>query len=138
MIILDTNIISEIMKKSPSLHVMQWFDQQVPHNLFITISTIAEVNYGLQVLASGKKRNHLQAAFDQSIQQAFAYRVLSFDEDSAIFYGKLMAHRKKLGRPLSVCDGQIAAIACTHGFAVATRNMKDFYDCNIELINPFS
>ena len=81
---------------------------------------------------------HLEDRFEQFIVKAFASRILNFDESAARVYGELRAYRKKIGRPLSDFDGQIAAIARTHGFSLATRNVKDFEHCLVELVNPFS
>ena len=137
MIILDTNIISEMMKPLPSSTVIVWLDQQDASALYITTITIAEIAYGLHALPVGARRQLLEDAFHQTMIEAFEYRILSFDESSAHVYGQLMANRKKIGRPLSILDGQIAAIAHANGFAVATRNTSDFSDCGLSLINPF-
>ncbi|EKD53836.1 MAG: hypothetical protein ACD_60C00149G0035 [uncultured bacterium] len=137
MILLDTNIISEMMKQSPSIKILKWIDQQEVIDLFITTITIAEISYGIYALPKGNRRSLIENSFNQAIQESFKHRILSFDEASAHFYGKLMAHRKKLGRPLSILDGQIAAIALTQGAAIATRNVRDFAHCNLDLINPF-
>ena len=137
MIILETNIISEMMKSSPSLSVMAWIDQQHASDLFITTISIAEIAYGLRVLPIGKRRKMLEDAFYQSIRQAFEYRILNFDALAADRYGQLMADRKKLGKPLGVLDGQIAAIASINQLKIATRNIFDFSDCGLDLINPF-
>ncbi len=137
MILIDTNIISEMMKTTPSNAVVSWFDRQKTTELFITSITIAEISYGLNILSEGKRRNSLETVFNKAIVNAFKHRILSFDENAAHFYGKIMGQRKELGRPLSVLDGQIAAIARAHGFSIATRNIRDFSDCELTLINPF-
>ncbi len=137
MIILDTNIISEMMKSLPSLNVMAWIDQQNPCDLFVTTITIAEIVYGLRVLPVGKRRKMLEDAFYKSISLAFEHRVLGFDALAADRYGHLMADRKQIGKPLSILDGQIAAIAHINHFKIATRNISDFSDCGLALINPF-
>jgi len=137
MIILDTNIISELMKAIPDQHVTTWLDQQDPMTLFTSSITIAEILYGIGVLPEGKRRDYLENAFDHVLIDAFKYRILTFDASAAHMYGKLMGKRKKLGHPLSVLDGQIAAIANTNQMKLATRNTRDFCDCELELINPF-
>jgi predicted nucleic acid-binding protein len=137
MIILDTNVISEMMKPSPSHHVVKWFDQQDSTQLFITTITIAEISYGLSVLPKGNRRVVLEDAFNKAIVEAFEHRLLAFDAAPAYRYGAVMGQRKELGRPLSILDGQIASIALTHGSMLATRNVKDFLDCGLDLINPF-
>lgn len=137
MILLDTNVISELMKLTPSPSVLDWLDQQESSQLYITTITIAEISYGLNVLPQGNRRSLLEDAFKKAMLEAFKHRVLSFDEVAAHFYGKIMAQRKELGRPLSVPDGQIIAIARVHEAVVVTRNTRDFDDCGLELINPF-
>lgn len=135
--LIDTNIISEMMKPEPTTKVIEWIDAQDVMQLHIAATTIAEITYGLQVLADGKRRHFLEQAFKKAINESFKNRILSFDEAAAHCYGNIMGRRKELGRPMSILDGQIAAIALTHGCALATRNIKDFQDCDLELINPF-
>ena len=138
MIILDTNIISEMMKPSPSRNVILWLDQQETTRLYITTITIAEIAYGLNSLPVGNRKNLLSEAFSKTILTAFENRIFSFDEPDAYLYGKIMADRKIRGRPLSVPDGQISAIARSRGCTVATRNLTDFADCGINVVNPFA
>ncbi|MBY0545376.1 MAG: type II toxin-antitoxin system VapC family toxin [Gammaproteobacteria bacterium] len=137
MIILDTNVISEMMKSEPSIKVLDWLDRQEITQLFVTTITIAEISYGLDVLPKGKRKTALEVAFHTTLLEAFNYRILSFDEIAAHQYGKIMGQRKKTGHPLSILDGQICAIASAHDAAIATRNIRDFVDCDVELINPF-
>ena len=89
-------------------------------------------------MPDGERRRLLSDRFEQFLGAAFASRILSFDEDAARAYGEIRGYRRELGRPMSAFDGQIAAIAKTRGFAIATRNIRDFADCGLELINPFS
>lgn len=137
MILIDTNIISELMKPVPDAIVIEWIDRQEISQLFISTITIAEISYGLNVLPEGNRRNDLERSFNNAILEAFENRILAFDESAAYNYGKIMSYRKKLGQPMGVPDGQIAAIASTHNAAVATRNVRDFINCGLELINPF-
>ncbi|CAN5366884.1 type II toxin-antitoxin system VapC family toxin [soil metagenome] len=137
MIILDTNIISEIMKPTPAANVISWINQQQATQLFITTITIAEIVYGLNTMPQGKRRSLLEDAFNKAIAAAFKHRILAFEETSAHLYGTIMSRRKALGRPLNILDGQIAAMALAYKAIVATRNTKDFTDCNLELLNPF-
>ena len=138
MIILDTNILAEFMSPPPSETVVEWLNTQDPMSLYITSISIGEVCYGLQAMPEGKRRRLLEDRFEQFMVTAFASRILNFDEPAARVYGELRAYRKKIGRPLSDFDGQIAAIARTHGFSLATRNVRDFEHCLVELIDPFS
>ncbi|MDP2878127.1 MAG: type II toxin-antitoxin system VapC family toxin [Sulfuricella sp.] len=137
MIVVDTNVISEVMHPQPSPAVLNWLNAQDGNQLFITTVTLAEVGYGLRILPDGQRRWQLHSRFEQFIAQAFEERVLDFTASAACAYAEIMGHRKEVGHPMSLPDGQIASIAYAHGFAVATRNIKDFEDCGLELINPF-
>ena len=138
MILLDTNVVSEVMKVSPAEVVLNWLNQQESSALYVSTITIGEIAYGLRILPDGKRRAALSDKFEQFIAQAFAQRVVDYDEPAARVYGEIMGVRKESGRPMSVPDGQIAAIArCSH-LAVATRNVADFEACGVELIDPFA
>lgn len=137
MILLDTNIISEMMKPVPHANVLHWIDSQEVTQLFVSAITLAEISYELNVLPEGQRRNSLENAFRQAILLSFTGRILPFDEAAAHHYGKIMGHRKEAGKPMGVPDGQIAAIARSRNAAVATRNLKDFKECEVQLINPF-
>ncbi len=137
MIIIDTNIVSEVMRREPLPVVLDWFNSQNSQFLFITTITQAEIGYGLRVLPDGQRRRQLKGRFDSFIDKAFEERVLDFTSAAAIAYADIMGDRKEIGRPMSLLDGQIAGIASANQFAIATRNIKDFEHCGIELINPF-
>lgn len=137
MIILDTNIISELMKPTPERALLAWLDQQDSDTLFITCITVAEIMYGLYALPEGKRRMSLELAFKQVLKEGFAERLHSFDQAAAMQYAMIMSTCKEKGRGMSVCDGQIAAIALAHQSPLATRNTKNFEACGISLINPF-
>lgn len=137
MIVLDTNVVSEVMKVSPSKWVVEWLNALESNSIFISTVSIGEIAFGLRVLPDGNRRRELKDRFEKFVAQAFIHRVLDFDEPAARIYGEVMGHRRELGRPMSVPDGQIAAIARTHGFSVGTRNVSDFEECGVELINPF-
>ncbi len=137
MILIDTNIISEMMKHKPDPSVIGWIDKQNFLELYVSTINIAEILYGIRALPQGKRRVFLEEAFKKMIQEVFEYRVLGFDENAADNYGSIMSQRKSLGRPLGILDGQIAAIAKANYLDIATRNIKDFSDCGINLINPF-
>ena len=137
MIIIDTNIISEMMKPRPSDKVINWIDQQEVIQLYISTVTIAEISYGINVIPERNRRILLEDSFNKVLRDAFEHRIFSFDEVAAHFYGKIMGRRKEIGKPLSILDGQIAAIARANNLAVATRNIRDFSDCSLDLINPF-
>lgn len=137
MIILNTNVISEMMRSAPAASVISWLDQQEAIELHLTTITIAEISYRLSALPEGARRKSLEMAFNNVIKDAFKHRILPFDEAAAYSYGKLMGHKKALGKPMSILDGQIAAITSVHEAVLATRNVRDFADCGIDLFNPF-
>ncbi|GMQ75033.1 MAG: type II toxin-antitoxin system VapC family toxin [Gammaproteobacteria bacterium] len=137
MILLDTNVISEVMKVAPSANVLKWLNDQTSSAVHVSAVTVGEIEYGLRILPDGRRRLQLKEKFEQFIALAFAQRVLGYDEAAARLYGEIMGSRKELGRPMSVPDGQIAAIARSHGLSVATRNTRDFEECGVDLLNPF-
>ncbi|TYK65319.1 type II toxin-antitoxin system VapC family toxin [Colwellia echini] len=137
MIILDTNIVSEFMTSPPASAVLNWLNDQDASSLYLTSITIAEINYGLGIMPNGKRKKLLEERFKLFVDSAFKQRILNFDENAAVIYGDLMAEKRNIGQPMSCFDGQIAAIARLHSCAIATRNIKDFTDCQLDLINPF-
>ena len=137
MIVLDTNIISEIMRPQPDTDVVAWLNQCAIEQLFITSTTLAEIYYGLAILPDGQRKQNLQQRFDYFITQGFSERILVFDAKAAVIYAEIMGQSKRIGQPMSFPDGQIAAITQTHHFSLATRNIKDFKHCSVPLINPF-
>ncbi len=137
MILLDTNVVSEVMKVAPSASVLRWLDDQSSSAVYVSAVTVGEIEYGLRTLPDGRRRLQLKERFEQFIALAFAQRVLGYEEAAARLYGEIMGLRKELGRPMSVPDGQIAAIARSHGLSIATRNTRDFEECGVDLLNPF-
>jgi predicted nucleic acid-binding protein len=137
MIVVDTNVVSEVMKPVADRQVATWLQRQPVDRIHITAITKAELLYGLALMPDGKRKK----ALAQTIQIFFAERVtnpiLGFTDRDALPYAKISARRRKLGRPVKELDGQIAAIALSHGFAVATRNIRDFEHCGVEVINPW-
>jgi len=138
MIILDTNVISEVMKPNPSPRVVHWLGQYPPSRLFTTAMTQAEILYGLELLPKGKRRSALQSAVEAMFAEEFAGRILPFDSEAAQVFPHIACARRALGRPVTQFDAQIAAIAQTRGGAVATRNTADFEGCGIAVLNPWS
>jgi len=135
--LLDTNIISEVMRSLPSQQLVNWLNQQSAPECFISSITLAEIEYGMTTLPSGSRRDSLLMKFNQFIAQGFDERVLVFDAQSAVYFARVMLLRKQQGRPISFQDGQIAAIALQHGLPLATRNTKDFEGVGLVLVNPF-
>ena len=138
MTVLDTNVISELMKPSRSEAVVTWLStQQKADEFFVTTITVADVLYGIELLPKGERRDGLERQAETMFTQDFAGRILPFDEHAARIFSLLAAGRRRLGRPIEFFDAQIAAIARTHGATLATRNTDDFEGCGIRLINPW-
>ena len=137
MILLDTNIVSAIMAPSPPRIVVDWLNGQETVTLYLSTITIAEIGYGLWILPDGKRRRALEDRFERFVAEGFEQRILDFDWTAARLYAEIMGRRRAMGRPLSVPDGQIASIARANDLSVATRNIRDFEKCGLELIDPF-
>ena len=137
MILLDTNVLSELMRADASRQVIEWLDQQTSSALYISVITRAEIELGICLLPNGRKKDMLKAAA-QSMFDDFSGRCLSFDEPSAVVYAQLVANRRALGRPVSVEDAQIASIAINHRLTLATRNTSDFmFIDELVVVNPW-
>ncbi|RWX50726.1 hypothetical protein VU01_12733 [Candidatus Electrothrix marina] len=137
MILLDTNIVSEVMRRIPSERVLSWLDNRNNTDLLVSSITIAEICYGLRILPVGQRREQLEAGFEKLVARRFSGRIIGFDESAARAYAEIMGVCKEKGRPMSIPDGQIAAVARSNHLALATRNIRDFVNCEVELINPF-
>jgi len=137
MIILDTNVLSELMRPAPSEAVIRWVARQPDTSLYTTSITQAEILYGLALLPTGRRRSDLLTAAEQMFADDFAGRVLPFDAVAATSFGTIAARRRQQGRPIEAFDAQIAAISSSRGAALATRNVTDFLDCGLTIINPW-
>ena len=137
MIILDTNVLSELMRVTPAPAVARWVVQQNRSELFTTAITEAEIFFGVRLLPPGKRRDSLLLAAEAIFSGDFAGRILPFDSAAARACPSIAAQRRTSGRPISDLDAQIAAIALTHTVPLATRNTSDFENCGIELIDPW-
>ena len=138
MVVLDTNVVSELMHGEPSARVLAWLDDRPTRELFVTAVTEAEVRTGIAFLPEGARRRSLAEAAERAFGGLFAGRVLPFDGAAARVYAEIAAARRAAGRPLCQTDGQIAAIARSRGMTVATRNIRDFSETGIEVIDPWS
>lgn len=138
MILLDTNILSELMRPAPEPAVEQWLADQPAASVFISAITEAELRYGIALMPSGKRRSALAAEIEAMLGADFNGRILPFDSPAAIAFAEIAAERRQAGRPISQADAQIAAIARSRGAALATRNVPDFEGCGVEIINPWS
>jgi predicted nucleic acid-binding protein len=138
MILLDTNILSELMRVAPSPAVMSWLAAQPASSLFISAVTEAELRYGVLLLPEGRRRADLMAALEAMLAEDFSGRILPFDSAAALAFALIAASRRQAGKPVSQFDAQIAAIARSRGAALATRNVADFAECGVEIINPWT
>lgn len=138
MVLLDTNVVSELMRDAPSAEVLSWMDEQPTRELFVTAVTEAEVRTGIAVLPDGARRRGLADAAERTLGELFAGRILPFDSGAARAYADIAAASRAAGRPVSQSDCQIAAIARSRGMAVATRNVRDFADAGVDVINPWT
>ena len=137
MIILDTNIFSELMKTTPDETVLKWFDRLPPQPVATTAITVAELYYGLASLPKGKRRDGLKKALQMTLTDDLGGLVLPFGEAAAEIYGYLAARLQKTGTPIGQSDTMIAAIILQHGGLLVTRNIRHFKHCKIDVVNPF-
>jgi predicted nucleic acid-binding protein len=137
MILLDTNVISELMRGEPSAQVVAWMDERPRSRLGITAITQAEILYGIELLPKGRRKDGLLTAAQLMFLEDFRGRIFPFGSDAAHAFAKIAAVRQTQGRPISQLDAQIAAIVQTLGAELATRNVMDFEGCGIKLLNPW-
>jgi len=135
-IVLDTNVVSELMRASPAEVVVSWLRQQQRGSLATTAITVAEIQYGLARLPVGRRTTLLRHV-TEDVLAAFAEQVLPFDDDAAGLYGDIAAGRERVGRPIDGFDAQIAAICRARGALLATRNTKDFLETGVDLVDPW-
>jgi len=137
-IVLDTNVISELTRQAPAPGVISWLDSLTAAEIATTAITAAELLYGVARMPDGHRKANLAAAVHGLLSDDFHGRVLCFDEPAAQRYADIVTGREQQGRPIGVTDAQIAAICRTSGATLATRNTDDFEDTGIELINPWT
>lgn len=138
MILLDTNVISELMRPRPEPRVIRWVDAQPEFDLWISAITVAEIRLGIALLPEGKRKDVLTDLAEQTFQEDFSEQCLPFDCEAAAEYALIVAERNRKGRPVSVEDALIAAVARTAGLKLATRNTKDFSGIQgLALVNPW-
>lgn len=138
MIVLDTNVISELMHPRGEPRVVAWTDDQLAGEVYLTAITTAELRYGVARLPDGHRKSDLADRLQRTIEEDFVERVLSFDDDAAAHYADIVVDRERRGSPISMADAQIAAICRQHGASLATRNTKDFTHTGIEVVDPWS
>jgi predicted nucleic acid-binding protein len=137
MIVLDTNVLSEMLRPEPDARALEWLAAQPRAALFTTTITRGELLYGVRLLAEGRRKSSLLAAVEAIFDQDLAGQVLSFDTHAADAYAEIAASRKTAGKPVSQFDAMIAAITKSRGASLATRNVKDFVQCGIDVIDPW-
>ncbi len=137
MIVLDTNVISELARQVPDPGVLSWLDSLEAAGVATTAMTAAELRYGVARLPDGHRKRELTAVIRGILTEDFHGRVLPFDERASVRYADIVAGRERAGRPIGVADAQIAAICRDPGAILATRNMADFEETGIELLNPW-
>ena len=138
MIVLDTNVISELMRPTPSSTVSTWLSLETPSDVFLTAVTEAELRYAVALVPDGRRRRALERVVEEIIREDFRGRVLPFDSQAAPVYARIVSERRAAGRPISQLNAQIAAIALTHAATLATRNVRDFEGCGLELVDPWA
>ena len=137
MIVLDTNVVSEWMRPVPSDAVIEWMTRQIPTDLYLSTITEAELRFGVELLPAGRRRERLLTAIEAMLREDFAGRILPFDRAAAQAFAVIAAARRAAGMPVEFSDCQIAAIARARSWSVATRNVRDFEGCGIDVINPW-
>jgi toxin FitB len=138
MILLDTNVLSALMRQKPDTEVIQWLDGQPRTSVWTTAITVFEVRFGLDVMAAGKRRSLLMAAFDRLLNKTIEQRIAHFDSAAAHRAADLMASRQKEGRSGELRDTMIAGIVLASHGTLATRNVKHFEDIASSVVNPWS
>ena len=138
MLVLDTNVISELMKVEPDPQVIAWLDSQSTGSVWTTSVSVFEISFGLNSLPDGKRKKALQDAFEAMLAEELEHHILDFDHAAANRAGEISARLHGLGRPVEVRDVQIAGIVSVRHAILATRNFKHFHDTGIPLVNPWS
>lgn len=137
MIVLDTNVLSEASRPHPSPTVLHWMRSQPLTMLFTTTITEAELLFGIALLPASRRRRLLEDAVSGILREDFAGRILPFDSAAAREFADIAATRHRAGRPIGEADGRIAAIARSRGASLATRNVRDFDDCGVSVVDPW-
>jgi predicted nucleic acid-binding protein len=137
-IVLDTNVVSELMRSRADARVVAWVDELPAGEVYLTAITTAELRYGVARLPEGSRRTDLADRVARMIEDDFAGRVLPFDDDAAAHFADVAAARERAGRRVTTADTQIAAICRSHGAELATRNTRDFVHTGVQLVDPWT
>jgi predicted nucleic acid-binding protein len=138
MIILDTNVVSALMRQVPDPVVVGWLDRQPLQSVWTTAVTVFEVHFGLALLAFGRRRRQLEDAFARALDEDFDGRILTFELSAARAAAAIAARRRQGGRPIEIRDAQIAGITAARRATLATRNTRHFADLGIALVDPWT
>ncbi len=138
MIVLDTNVLSALMRTEPEAAVLGWLDRQAPDAIWITAVTVFEVRMGLALLPAGRRRRALETAFERLLAEDLQHRVLGFDASAATRAAALAAARQSAGRSVDLRDTQIAGIVSARRATLATRNLRHFRDLDVAVVDPWS
>jgi predicted nucleic acid-binding protein len=137
MTLVDTNVISELMRPHPNQNVVGWLDAQLAETLYVSAVSLAEIVLGIALLPDGRRKSSLDRSFALHERALFGARIIPFGEREARAYGDVVCRARSDGHPLSVADGQIAATAAAGGFVVATRDRRPFASCGLTVVDPF-
>lgn len=137
MMVLDTNVVSELMRAQPAPKVLDWVNAQPSDQLCLCSVVVAELLYGVGRMTDGVRKSAMLSAVQTMVFEDFAGRVLPFDLDAAVAFAQMVVQREKMGRTIATADAQIAAICAAHGARLATRNIRDFASLDLQLINPW-
>ncbi len=138
MFLLDTNVVSELLRPSPEPAVETWVEDRRATDLYFSAIGEAELRYGIAILPAGRRQAALASAIEAILREDFVDRILPFDSDAAREYADIAAARRSAGRIVPPADCQIAAIARSRGMAVATRNVRDFEGIEVEVVDPWT
>ena len=138
MIVLDTDVVSELMRAAPEPGVLTWLNAQATHELWLNSVVVSDLLYGVARLPEGARKQQLAQTVSAMLDEDFMGRVLPFDLESAVIYAELVANQERQGHALAMADAQIAAICLAHGAVLATRNVKHFGGLGLSLLNPWA
>ena len=136
--LLDTNVISEMWRARPDVRVTTWLNAKNFDQLFICTPVLAEIRSGIERLDAGPRRQYLERMAGDLIETVYRNRILDFDIDAALIFGRISAQRQRSGRRIELLDGMIAATALANRMPLVTRNVHDFSDIGLDVIDPFS
>ena len=137
MIVLDTNVVSELMRSSPDSRVLHWFSSQSADDLHITAITMSEILYGIELISTARRRETVRAAAEKMFEIVFSDRILPFEDRAARAFSQIASSRRRQVKPMNDFDAQIAAITRVHAATLATKNPYVFEGCGVRLVNPW-